>query len=229
MPVSDNDLRLLRDHVADFRMTTYDVLRCLDYSYNAAKKWVGRMKQAGYLSDAQLCGRTKYFHLTPKAAADLQLPESLGKPLSVSRRNDALAMLAFCYLGDRRFRKLTVRDLRKTFPELDQNRLPPDRYYLDEDFSADRFPAKRRLGLILPDVARTTMSIAKRCHELIAQRMRIDPWRTNVIHPGLFIIAVVTPSEGQKGQVEEQLNGRHRHVPIRVEVREQLTKLNLQE
>ncbi len=215
------DEQILREHVACFRLTTYGALHALfwpDDTLNAAKSWVRRMREGGLLASVPLYGRTRYFHVTAKAARLLHLDSRAPKPQKAAYLATTFGRLAFCCLGQTHHRKLSVVDFKTKFPELVLPRDANDGYYIDRTLhQTTSAPERTRLGFIFVDDARSLRRIPVVLNRLISRRLRIPAWKSDVIRKQSFVITVVTTTDGKRNAIEQAIVGLHPEMLFSVE------------
>lgn len=223
--LNERDRQILTGHFPAYHITTHEALRRArwsDHGIDAVKKWTMRMREGGWIAEAQLWSEsTVYFRLTPEAAQQLQLPARLGRPLSPVRLARMYGALSFCLLGDRSFRKLTQDEFRAGFPELVSPHMEDEWYYLDADYEDARWAKEKRLGHVYVDAGQRLRDINRAYQRVLGQRQQHDAWYNRVIRPGRFVFAVVTTTPGKRDQILNELTGQQK-TPIRVEVRTDL-------
>ncbi len=213
--VGDRDRQIFRDHVQAFGLTTYEILRQLYWptgKLHAAKSWVRRMKEGGYIDGAALIPPARYFYPTEKGtmAFHLRSVRSMRSPAVLA---DAYAVLLFCCLADPPLRKLTAASLAEKLPELAASSLDAEHYYLDE---AD---SKRRIGFIYVDMRQKPEQIWRRVQDRIAKRMSVAPWR-ELIRSERFSVSIVTPHVDAARRIQEERVKLHSAIKIDIAVRD---------
>lgn len=236
--LTPRDTAILRDHVSCFRMTTTRAVHRLhfepeDLEVAAAKSWLRRMREGGYLATADLYGesstKVKYFYLTEHGAKQVVYGETRvpSGHVAAGRLPEAFGVLSFCCLGPRVYRKLTPQELEQRLTTLfDGNNLPREPYYLDDHPADDVDAPEYKLGYIYVDKGGSTpyWRVVERYHRIIAQRREFRPWR-DYFDKGRFIVTIVTATAGKKKQIENALEERPNPVPFRVDVRPELIHL----
>lgn len=210
--VNEHDARILADHLGSFRMTTYEALRRVywpDGGIDAAKSWVRRMKTAGYLADAPLYAKVRYFYPSQQAVTEFHLETGAQGFQRPTRLAEVYGRMAFCCLGDRPYRLLSPAVFRKEFPELIIGKKVPEGYYLDDSNT------RRRLGYIFVDTRREPRIIRARLKDLISERLANQAWKHNLIRPRLFLFAIVTIRERAAKQIARYLDGLHPEIDFR--------------
>ena len=227
---NERDFAVFRDHLPRFRLTTNEALRRVFRagSMNVVHKWVSRRRQQGYLSTAPLPGDTgqDYHQLTERAAEQFGVEPKTAEPLRGQTFTRCYGMLSFCWLGPRLYRKLSVDEFIKAFPELVHRRLErPNNYYLDDDYRQDGRPARKRIGYLYIAPGKSDVAIRKRLRELVSQRLRLWPWKGLITDRDRFIITLVTTDDDRKWKLEMEIVSMALPAPIRVEVREDLERI----
>lgn len=210
--ITDRDVRILGDHVACFRMTTYEALQRIywpDGEINAAKSWVRRMKEAGYLSGAPLYGAHRYFYPTAQAVNEFQLEHATVGFRKAVQLAEAYGILDFCCLGHRPLRKLSPLAFRENFPELVLGRQVPSEYYLDDE------GGRRRLGYIFVDTRRQLNKIRARIRTLISERLGSEAWKLSIIQKRRFVIAILTIRPQRQKQIAQYVEDLHPEIEFR--------------
>lgn len=210
--LTDRDAEILRDHVGCFRMTTYEAVRRVYWpgeTIHAAKSWVRRMREAGYLGDAPLYGGLNYYYPTHAAATEFQLESGSEGFRSPVRLAQVYGMLAFCCLGEQIHMKLSPSQFREKFPELVIGKQIPEEYYLDKEGE------RGRLGYLLIDTRRPLRRIRDRVRTLISERLQRESWKHSIIRKGRFVITIVTIREARIKQIARYVEDLHKEIQFR--------------
>lgn len=223
----DNEDAARLDHVHTFRITSFEALHRLFFkgrSIDAAKAWVYKMRDAGYLLTAdKAIGLNAAIYLT-RSARQQVYGERVRKPNPYLSENElpvAYGILWYCCLGPSVIDKLDGRRFAETFPELTtpgpadriDNNLPTDRYYLDDAYSP------RRLGYVHVDTGQWAPRIRGRYYGIIKDRYRFQAWRRFIEEDERFAVTILTgdtPTGRKKLDIEKALGPGHPAVPYRV-------------
>src|SRR5215210_2324181 len=197
--LTDRDGEII-EHVRRYRLTTIQVLKHVLFSEAAdltpVVKVVGRLKLGGWLREARLYDRHKYYLLTSRAARHLGEDEGISKPFKHQGLTNAYGVLWFCAkLGVNRF---TYREFVEQFPTLHERGLQSSTYYIDTS------QGRKRLGYIHVDGGNGADRVLSRVNRIVARRYLVNDFR-KLIQEGGFVVAVATPSQGKKLAIEEAL------------------------
>ena len=213
MAASDDRDDAILEHVRRYHLTTTEVLHRKFFPESdpaAVRKVVARLVRERRLHAFDLFDNRKYYVLTPREAVARGEHRCLGLGFNFQGLVNVYAVLCFCQAQG--VDAYTAKEFRSKFSDLYVHGMRSGNFF------RERRPEQNRLGFILVDygknpkkIVRKVSDILTRCHKhLIFDQM---------IHRGLFLMAVLTSSEPKRQLIRKALEeGLKTTTEIRVEL-----------
>ena len=213
--VCDADIAAVLEHLARYRLTTFDAVCRLPQLKRLGRRGVRHVLRhgirEGLLVSASLHNSARYWALAVAGAARCGLSQHRSGTLSETARIRAYAILHFCCLGNQPSQRLLPEELKHNFPDLYRTGMP-GAYYFDASGAG-------RIGLCRVDGARHGRwdRIIAAVREDINLHLRL-PGFQRLIAAGRFDITLLTILPCKARRIAEALvkHPEFRHVPVRV-------------
>lgn len=185
--LQDRDYEIL-DHVNLYRMTTREILHALffeDSELNAATKVTSRLCKDGYLERYPFFGTSSYYGLGKRGARIFGVRQKLVKPMGPQSLYMGFATLGFCFKKIAARRRLSVAEIRRSFPQLLVKGMSSSCYVREETEGSARV-----LALSI-DGSASTDYVIRKSRQMIADRSRV-PVFAALMEQARFALAIVT-------------------------------------
>ncbi len=209
--LSPRDLRILQ-HVGRHRLSHFEVVHRLFFPgqpHSAVKSVLRRLCGRGptyrFLRPQMLSGSQHVYALTRRGAALLGLHPASARPLGIQARVEHFAVLRFIHAQNGSQRTLISKDkLRESF-HLDGQRLPRQRFYIEET------PEGTWLGVLVVDHGGHPRRIVRKAVQLLGRILR-HGWFDDYLRAGQFILTVLTLTQGKQQTLRHGLRRELREI-----------------
>ncbi len=186
--LTGRDYEILQ-HLLRYKVATREMFhRALftKVSRNAVTKVVTRLVAHGWLKRHPFLVASCYFTLSDRAALLFGIPEvAIEQAIPPHQIVVEYAVAAYCCLGEKPRRLLTIEEIQQDYPQLVFDQLASNRYYVDSGFRPER------LGQIVVDDGAAPQAFLESCRQDVAARAKRAAVR-KLIQSGEYRLTILT-------------------------------------